>query len=150
MVGIIVVVDAQTHCALLHSVCDLKAAQMSVQHSQNHEFILYKFELGHNIMEATKNICCMKGEGAIDHRTVTKWLRKFYLGCKKLDNQARSDMCKIVDSKAMFQALRVYQVSLAYYSSLLFIIFITLAKQPGKAKLCITLPKYCKNFDSPE
>ena len=27
--------------------------------------MLYEFELGHNGTEATKNICCMKGDGAM-------------------------------------------------------------------------------------
>ena len=43
-------------------------------------------------METILNICCVKGEGAVDHSTVTKWLKKFHTGCKKFDNQARSGM----------------------------------------------------------
>ena len=46
---------------MLYSVYDLKSAQMNVQCFQ--EFMLYKFELGYNAMETTKNICCTKGEG---------------------------------------------------------------------------------------
>ena len=63
----IVVVGALTCCALLHSVHDLKAAQMSVECSLIHELMFYKFELGHIATEATKNICGVKGEGAVDH-----------------------------------------------------------------------------------
>ena len=45
--------------------------------------MLYKFELDHNtVVETTKNICYIKGEGAIDHSTVTRWFKKFFLGCK--------------------------------------------------------------------
>ena len=51
----ILVVGILTHCALLHSVCDLKATQMNVQHSILWEFMFYKFKLAHNAMEATKN-----------------------------------------------------------------------------------------------
>ena len=29
-------------------------------------------------MEATKNICCAKGEDTVDHNTVTKWFKKFH------------------------------------------------------------------------
>ena len=32
--------------------------------------MFYEFEMGHNIMEATKNISCAKGEGAVDHSGV--------------------------------------------------------------------------------
>ena len=31
------------------------------------ENLIYKFELGPNTSEATKNICYMKGKGGIDH-----------------------------------------------------------------------------------
>ena len=34
--------------------------------------MLYKFKLGHNTVEATKNICCAKGEGTFDDDTVTR------------------------------------------------------------------------------
>ena len=47
--------------------------------------MLYKFKLGYN-MEATKNISCVKGEGAFDHNTLTRWFNKFYLDCKYLNN----------------------------------------------------------------
>ena len=40
-------------------------------------------------MEATKTICCMKDESAVDHRTVTRCLKKFCLGCKYLNNLAK-------------------------------------------------------------
>ena len=67
----IVLVGALTHCVLLHSMCDLKAAQINVQRCLIWELMPYEFELVHNTVEATKNICCAKGEGAVDHRTVT-------------------------------------------------------------------------------
>ena len=65
VVGIIMVVGAMTHCALLYFLCDLKAAQMNVQHNLIRG-------LGHNTAEATKNICCAKVEGKVNHNTVTK------------------------------------------------------------------------------
>ena len=63
-VGSIVVVGALTCCALLHSICDLKATQMNVPHSLIQKLMLYKFKLGQNTAETTKNICCAKCEGA--------------------------------------------------------------------------------------
>ena len=52
----IVVVGALTPCVLLHSLCDLKVQW---------ELMFYKFELGYNTTEATKNICCSKGEAQL-------------------------------------------------------------------------------------
>ena len=69
MVGSIVVV-----VALLHFVCDLKATQINVQYCLIWEFMFYELELAHNAAETIKNICWVKGEGAFDHSTTTKWL----------------------------------------------------------------------------
>ena len=44
--------------------------------------MLYEFELGHNAMEATKNMCCAKGES-----TVTRWFMKFWSDFKNYNNQ---------------------------------------------------------------
>ena len=87
MVGSIVLGGVLTH-ALLHSICDLKAAQINVQCSLIQEFLLYEFELGHNAVKAIKNICCAKVEGAVNHTTVTRWFKKFCFDCKNLDYQA--------------------------------------------------------------
>ena len=77
MKGVIVVVGALTFYALLHLVCDLKAAQMNMQYSLIQELMLYKFKLGHNAMEATKNICCMQDEGSVHHSRVIRCFKKF-------------------------------------------------------------------------
>ena len=76
---------------------------MNVQCSLIREFMLYNFELGHNTGEAIKNICCERGKGAVDHRTVTKWLKKFHLDCKNLNDQARLKRSKNMDSEAVIQ-----------------------------------------------
>ena len=68
--GSIMVVGVLTYCELLHSVCDLKAAQMIVQRSLIWELMLHELELGHNAVKAIKNICCATGKGAVDHITV--------------------------------------------------------------------------------
>ena len=68
---------ALTYCVLFYSVCDLKTSQMNVQRSRIREIMHYKFELGRNSAEVTKNICCEKGEGAVDPSTVNRWLKNF-------------------------------------------------------------------------
>ena len=103
VVGSIVVVGVFTCCTLLHSLCALEATQMNIQHCLIWEF--YEFELGHNIAEATKNICCVKSEDAVNHSTVTRCFKKFCPSCKNLSNQARSGKPKSVDSNAVLQAI---------------------------------------------
>ena len=46
-------------CALLYSVCDLKAAQMNISLIQ--ELMLYHFKFSHDSVEAIKSICYTKG-----------------------------------------------------------------------------------------
>ena len=69
--------------------------------------MLCEFELELNTTVAIKNICCLKGEGAVDHNTVIRWLQKFCLRCKNLDDQAKSGRPKTVDSKAVLQTIVV-------------------------------------------
>ena len=57
VVGSFVFLSTLTHCALLHSVYDLKIQQMNVQRSQIRKRKLYDFELLHNSAETVKNIC---------------------------------------------------------------------------------------------
>ena len=67
VVGSITVMSALTRCALLHSVSDLKAPQMNVQYCLILEFMFSEFEVSYNVIEATENICCIKGDGVVDH-----------------------------------------------------------------------------------
>ena len=67
-----VVVDGALIHALLYSAYELKATQMNMQHSLIWKLMLYEFKLGYNTMEATKDICCVKDEGVVDHNTVTR------------------------------------------------------------------------------
>ena len=39
---------------------------MNLQCKQIQELMHFELELGHNAAEATKNICCANGEGAVD------------------------------------------------------------------------------------
>ena len=45
-------------------------------------------------MKATKNICCAKNKGAVDHCTVTKWFKKFCSSSKNLNDQTTSGRSK--------------------------------------------------------
>ena len=63
---------------------------MNVQHRLIWELMLLEFELGHNAMETTKNICSPKSEGTVNPSTITRRFKKFCSGYKNLDNQARS------------------------------------------------------------
>ena len=62
--------------------------------------MLYKCELGHIAIEATKNICYVKSEGVLDQNAVTRWFKKFHLGCKNVKDQTKSDKPSNVDSEA--------------------------------------------------
>ena len=52
-------------------------------------------------MEVTKNICCTKGSAFDNHSTIMSWFKKFCLGCKNLNNQARLGRPKTVTSEAV-------------------------------------------------
>ena len=97
-------------CALLHSVCYLKAVQMNVQCSLKQELMLYEFKLDHNALEATRKNC-VKSEDAVDHGTVTRWVKKFCSSRKNLNEQARSDRPKTIESDAVFHAIQANLVS---------------------------------------
>ena len=107
----IVVVGALAHCALPHSVCDLKATQIIVQCSLIQELRLYEFKLSHNTEQLTKNICYEKSKGALDSSSVILWFKKFCSGCNNLDDQAMSGRPKTADSGAAFQALEANPMS---------------------------------------
>ena len=75
--------------------------------------MLYVFELDHNDMKTTKNICCANDEFAANHSTVTRWFKKFCSGCKNVNNQAGSGRPKSMDSKATLETLAANRVSSA-------------------------------------
>ena len=43
------------------------------------------------MQKQSKTLVVQKGEGSVDHNTVTRWLKKFGSDCKNLDNQAKLD-----------------------------------------------------------
>ena len=101
VVSNIKVVDALICCILLHSECDLKNAQMKL------ETYSFEFELGHNAVEATKNICCVEDEGAIDHSTISRWPKKFHSDYKNFNDQAKSGRFKTMGSVVRLQVREV-------------------------------------------
>ena len=121
VVGSIMVVGALTHCALLHLVCDLKAALMNVQCSLIKKLMLYKFSLGHKATEATKIICYAKGDGAVGHSSVIWWSKKFCLVCFNLNDRVGLKLlflrlCSKPQRQIWQESLRDYQASLASHS----------------------------------
>ena len=92
----------------------------------------------------------MLDEGIVDPSIVTRWLKKFCLSFKNLDNQAMSGQPKTVDSvtipnyrdKPKWLAFEEYQASSASHSPVWFINFNTLPKASEAKKLWLMLPKY--------
>ena len=72
--------------------------------------MLFKFEVGPNITETTKNIC-VKGKGTVDYSTVTRCVKKFCSGYKNFDNMRKSDRPNSMDSEAMLQTIEANLVS---------------------------------------
>ena len=97
------VLGVLTCCALLQSVCDLKAAQMNMQFSLigNSCFMSSNCAM---TLEATKNICWVKDEVAVDHSTLTRWF-------KNLNYETRWSWPKTLDSKAVLQAIEINLMS---------------------------------------
>ena len=59
-----------------------------------------------------KNMGCAKSEGAVDHSSVTRWLKKFCSSYKNLDDDRENfGRPKTVDSKAVFQAIEANPAS---------------------------------------
>ena len=85
--------------------------------------MLYELRLGHNTMEATKNICYVKDEGPIDHNTVTRSVEKFCLGCKNFNDQTRLDQAKTVNSETVLGQSSELHSSLASHSPVWFVTF---------------------------
>ena len=56
-------------------------------------------------MEATKNISCAKSDGLVDYSTVTRGLKKFHSGYKKLYPLTKSGRPKTVDSEAVLESI---------------------------------------------
>ena len=94
----ITVVGALIHCALLHSVRDLKTAQMNVQRCLIRELMLYKFEqLRNNIRHLLG-----KSKRAFVKSTVTRRCKKFHSCCKNFDGQERLGRLKTVIPRPEF------------------------------------------------
>ena len=81
MVGSIVVVGVMICCTLLHSLYDLKAVHLNMQHCLILE--LYESELSHNTSEAIKSIYHTKGEGVVDQSTGNQMVQEILLGLQE-------------------------------------------------------------------
>ena len=127
---------------------------MNMQHSLIQKLMLYEFKLGHNFIEASKHICYAKVKCAVDHSTVTRWLKKFHSSYKNLNNQAKLSRFKTVDSKVNLKAMEAnpasstWRVSGKLGISLFTVVCCIYNFESGAAELCLMLPKYCKTFDS--
>ena len=67
--------------AMLHSVNDLKAAQINLQCCLIWEHMLYKDKIAYNAVKVRKDICCAKADGVVDHNTISRWSKKIFPGC---------------------------------------------------------------------
>ena len=97
------IASSQKNDALLHSMCDLKTAQMNVQCHLFWKLIFHKFKLGHNIREAIK--------GVLDYNTVIRQFKKFSSSCQNFDDQIKSHRPKRGDFLAVLQTIKVNLVS---------------------------------------
>ena len=123
---------------------------MNVPHHLIWEHGLYTFKLVHETAEVTKNLCYMKGEGTIDFKIVSRWMKKFWSGCKNLKELAKS---KTMDSEVLLQALEADPVSIrrVWHFTIQF------GWSPSQLRQkypelpdCLISTKYCKTFDSPK
>ena len=120
----------------LFSMCVLKEELINVQPCLIRE-------LGHSVTEASKNICCAKDEGTVDHRA---WY---------FTRVARTSMIRIaggrlktVESEAVHQAIKVDPANSTWRVLAWLNPMWDLSIASGAAELCFKLPKYCKTFDS--
>ena len=69
--------------------------------------MLYELEVDHNAVETTRNLCCAKDEGFVDHSSVT-------YGCKNLKVQEKYGGTEIVDSEVALQVIEKNQESITW------------------------------------
>ena len=113
--------------------------------------MVYAFELGHNFSEASKKV---KSEDTGDNT----WFKKFRSVWKNLNDQPRLGRPETVDSDAVIQAIETNQESCTQrvsdeLSISLFSVVYHLYDFDQSIQSCssyLTLPKYCKTFNSPK
>ena len=88
-----------------------------------------------------KRFVIVKGENVVEISFRLQELWQGQVGLK----QWITSLCSKPQKLNWWVALREYQASSAFH----IIKFMTSAKASRSTKLCITLPKYCKTFDSP-
>ena len=65
----------------------------------------------HKVTEVIKNICCVKDIDVALRSAVTRWFKKFYSGCKNLDDQPWSGRSKTMDFEAVLEAINANLLS---------------------------------------
>ena len=145
MISSIVVHIMLTYCPLLRSVYDFKAGIMNMQLSLHRKFC--KFLQVHTATESTKNICCKKDEGAIDHCTIIWLFKIFYSGCKNVNDQVISERPNyFLGTVHSSKTTREYQTSSVSHNWGSFFTFPTPAKVSGAVEVYLTWAKYWNLF----
>ena len=139
MVGSLIVGGVLTHI-LLYSLSDFKATQGTILIKL---IMLYKFKLGHNAKEMTKNVCCAKGECSVMYEmiqeifaqiTITSTIRQGHKDPKPWIPR----LCSKLYRQIWQEALGEYQVNMASDSPVWFVTIMILVKAPRTAELCLT------------
>ena len=99
------------HCEVDHSGGKVDHSKGEVDRSEVDRSEVDHGEVGHGVGEVENS----EGEvdqsevdqSDVDHSTVNRLLKKFYSSFKNLDNQARLDNHKTVDSKVILQAIDI-------------------------------------------
>ena len=101
--------------------------------------------------KSSKAFSCAKGESQLNHSTVTRWVKKFHLRCKKFDDPINWGWSKPVDSEAVLQTMKIIPACNTQrvsdeFGIVTFIISVT--KVFGASELCLTLIRYCQTYDT--
>ena len=114
--------------------------------------MLYEFKLGYNTVKTTKNISSAKGEGTIDYSY--QKVEEILLKLQEYWLSGKVGRLKTMDSQAVLQLIEanlassIQRVSGELSISVWLITFVTSAKAYTATKLCLTLSKYYKTYDS--
>ena len=104
MAGSIVVVGALT-CFALASLSVWKLHRLMCNIISFKNLWLTSSNRAITLQKQPKTFVVQKVRATFYYSTVTRWFKKFCLGCKNLDNQAWSDRPKSIDSKALLKTI---------------------------------------------
>ena len=103
--GSTMVVGGRTCCALLYFMFNLKATQMNIQYCLIWKLMQFEFELAIKTQKQLKYLFYKR----FRHnwlQCITRWFKKFFLSCKNLYNQTKSDRHKTMDSESKPQTIK--------------------------------------------